>query len=421
MNRLSIDLLFNLVSLAFLAVAGIALNVIIGRYFGPAELGLFNVVFALFIFVSQLGSAGIQYSTLRLASLHRGGEDAQAVFSSAVAVVLVTSSAALALAVLATPAVALIFDMDGIARGYLLSLPGLWCFSVNKVLLAFVNGLGSMRAFAVFQSCRYLFMVGALVLAMLAGIDGASLPVILTLSEGVLLLFLAFHLRSHLARMLRPLPAAAGWRSRHLRFGLLAMPSGVVAELNTRVDILLLGAILGSVQTGIYSIAILLAEGYGQVVFVFRNVINPHLAPIVEARDQAALSRLLRQAGGAALALMLVGGVALVALFPLIDAFLLLDRFSEAWLPLAILVLGIGLTGPLMIFAMIVSQGGRPGHYTLLTTVILVSNIVFNLIGVYTLGMVGAAIGTGLSFAVGAVALVVMTQRLFGLSLWRLW
>lgn len=416
-KELTFNLVANIASLAFLAVAGIALNIVIGRYYGPADLGLFNVVFALFIFASQLGSAGIQYSTLRMTSLHREDDDAHSIFSSAVLIVIGTSSATVVIAALAVPLVALVFDVDGITRGYLLSLPGLWCFSVNKVLLAFINGRGAMLAFAVFQSSRYLLMIAALLAVMTAGVGGAGLPVILTISEVVLLILLLVHLRGFFTRRAAPTATRALWRSRHLRFGLLAMPSGVMAELNTRVDILLLGAILGGVQTGIYSIAILLAEGYGQVVFVVRNVINPLLGSIVEQRDQVGLSRLVRNVGGATLLIMVVGGAFLVALFPLFDRYLLLDRFADARVPLAILVAGIGFTGPFMIFSMIMSQGGRPGYYTTLTTFILVINIVFNLIGVYTLGMVGAAIGTGLSYLAGATVLVLLTRRLFGLRL----
>ena len=416
-SRLSIDLIINLASLGFLAVAGISLNIIIGHYFGPAHLGLFNVVFALFIFASQLGSAGIQYSTLRLTSLHREDGQAQPILSSALAIVIITSTAATAVFALATPVITTIFQMDGIARGYLLSLPGLWCFSINKVLLAFINGLGSMRAFAFYQSCRYLLMVAALLLVMMVGLEGSSLPVILTISETILLVALLFHLRTNLAQTIRFSASISEWRSRHLQFSLLAMPSGVVAELNTRVDVLLLGAVLGEVQTGIYSIAILLAEGYGQVIFVIRNVINPQLTHIVERRDQTSLSRLVRYVGGATMLLLLAGAALLIALFPLFDRYLLLGRFSEAQVPLTILVIGIGLTGPLMIFSMILSQGGRPGCYTTLMILILVLNIVFNLIGVLTYGMVGAAIGTALSILAGAIMLFVSTYRLFGLRL----
>ena len=39
------NVLWNMASLAFLAAAGLLLNFAIGRFYGPAALGLFNVVF----------------------------------------------------------------------------------------------------------------------------------------------------------------------------------------------------------------------------------------------------------------------------------------------------------------------------------------------------------------------------------------
>jgi len=417
LNRLSIDLLVNLASLACLAVAGIALNVMIGRTYGPEALGLFNIVFAMFIFGSQFGSAGLQYSTLRHVSLSRSGRDTRLIFTSALQIVLVTSTVTIAVAVACTPLLAVIFEIPGLSRAWLLAIPGLWCFSINKVLLAFLNGLGAMRAFALYQSCRYLLMLAAMALLVAVDVEAADITLLLTLSEATLLFLLGGHLYVLVGKLPTAPPGTAGWRKEHLRFGGLAMPSGVIAELNTRVDVLLLGAILGSFQTGIYSVAILLAEGFGQVVFVVRNVVNPLLGPIVERRDQEALSRLVRNIGGATLALMMMGGAALVAAFPLFDRYLLLGRFGDAFWPLLFLVVGLTLAGPLLVFSMILSQGGRPGVYSALMTSILVSNIVFNLVGVYALGIVGAAIGTAISYLVGVATLVVICRRVFGLRL----
>lgn len=417
LNKLSLDLLANLASLAFLAAAGIALNITIGRYYGPADLGLFNVVFAMFIFASQFGSAGLQYSTLRFASLKQSSAETRAVLLSALRIVLTTASATVAVAAVATPAVAAVFDMAGLGRAWLLALPGLWCFCVNKVLLAFLNGVGAMRAFAFYQSLRYLLMVAALFLAMRSGFPGTDLAVILSISEAFLLISLVPQLISLLRSSPRSPIRSNVWHAAHLRFGILAMPSGVIAELNTRVDVLLLGALLGSYQTGVYSIALLLVEGFAQIVFVVRNVVNPLLGPLVERRDQAALTNLVRIAGGATLGLMVVGGVLLLAVFPVLDRLLLLGRFGEAFWPLVILVSGLTMAGPHLAFSMVLSQGGRPAIYTMLMTSILVSNVVFNLIGVYTYGIIGAAIGTALSYVLGVVTLQVLCRRVFHLSL----
>jgi len=416
-SKLILDVGANLTSLFILFVAGILINVIIGRNYGPGDLGLFNIVFAIFILFSQIGSFGLQYSTLSFISANQTDPAARTqILRDALRVGLVTSSGATAIAVLLTPVLEAIFDLDGLAAAWLLALPGLWCFAINKVLLAYLNGLGHMRWFAFFQSTRYIAMLAAVAALSAAGADGKILSVILSIAECLLLLSM-LPIAVTAFRSI-PLEQQASWRQRHVRFGLFAMPSGAVAELNTRVDVLLIGAILGGAQTGYYSIAILLAEGYGQAVFVIRNVLNPMLAKIVLERDQEGLSRLVRMFGALTLALMVVGGAILIAAFPLFNAYILIERFSEAQLPLTILVVGIGLTAPWMIFTMILPQGGRPGYYTVLMVLILAFNIVLNFVGINMLGLVGAAIGTSLSFVAGAVTLSILVKRVFGLRLW---
>lgn len=417
-HKLTIDMIANLVSLAVLFIAGILINVVIGRQYGPDALGLFNIIFAIFILFSQFGSFGLQYSTLSFTAVRAGQPTEQLhVLREALRIGLVTSSCTVALALLVTPGLAWIFELDDLPAAWLMALPGLWCFALNKVLLAYFNGLGEMRLFALFQSGRYVAMLIAVAILTALVTDGKYLSAILSVAEVVLF----FAMAPIAVARLRALPRdnSASWRKRHIRFGVLALPSGAVAELNTRVDVLLLGTMLGVVQTGYYSIAILLAEGYGQAIVVLRNVINPLLAKIALERDQTGLSHLVRTFGSIAFVLMAAGGIALIALFPLLNSYVLAGQFSAAQIPLAILVTGIGLTGPWMIFSMILSQGGRPGSYTMLMISILAANITFNIVGIYTLGLIGAAIGTSLSYVVGALILTILVRRNFGLRLWQ--
>ena len=64
-TTLKTGIIWNLFSLLFLAVAGIALNIQIGRSYDAETLGLFNIIFAVYILFSQLSTFGIHFSTLQ--------------------------------------------------------------------------------------------------------------------------------------------------------------------------------------------------------------------------------------------------------------------------------------------------------------------------------------------------------------------
>lgn len=417
LQKLTINLAVNLSSLAFLAIAGFAINVLIGRYYGPADLGIFNVIFALFIFLSQFGSFGLQYSTLRFASLSREPDEQRLIFRSAIGLAVVTSSVTVGVGFALTPVIGHLFDLGGTVWPWLIVLPGLWCFSLNKVLLAFLNGIEAMRSFAAYQSCRYIVMALSLLAFIKLGLPGSIISVILTVAECALLPLLVMRLAAYFGMPGGLAKTVGGWRRQHVRFGAVAMPSGVMAELNTRVDTLIVAVMLGVHETGIYTIAILLAEGLGQVVPVVRNVINPMLAPIVEQRDQQALRTLTRRLGLATAAVMILGSLLLTALFPYLDRWYLNSVFAAAYQPLVILLVGQIVAAPMMIFAMILNQGGKPALFTLFMTIMLIANVAFNVIGTAGWGLSGAAVGTALSYLVGVAALHFLCLRAFRLRL----
>ena len=75
-RRFRRDVIWNLASLAFLAVAGVGINLLIAATGGPDALGVFQQVFAVFVIASQLAVFGVHVSVLRSVSVGvDAGED----------------------------------------------------------------------------------------------------------------------------------------------------------------------------------------------------------------------------------------------------------------------------------------------------------------------------------------------------------
>ena len=58
------------------------------------------------------------------------------------------------------------------------------------------------------------------------------------------------------------------WLIEHLNFGVKGFLSGALAEVNTRVDVILLGLYTNFTIVGIYTFAATFAEGFSQISFV---------------------------------------------------------------------------------------------------------------------------------------------------------
>ncbi len=416
-RELKRGLAWNASSLVILGLSGFAMLAAIERLFGGEVLGRFQLVWGAYVILSQLGVGGLDRSVLRAVAEARGNRSRVAALAwgallPAVCLALLVG----ALFALAAQPFAAAMGSPDVATGVLVAAPGLVFFSVNKVLLGVVNGLGRMRAFACYQALRYLLMPASVVAMHGLGWEGAWVPALFSLTEGALLLVLAGEFSATVGR---PEPGVQREMGPHLRFGLRSVLAGVILELNTRLDVLMLGYFLTSDgPVGIYSLAVAVAEGVFQLVVVMQNNYNPILARHLAARRHAELASVVAVGKRRAWTALLAVGVVSVALFPL-GAELLMGGpgYRDAWLPYAILMGSICLAAGWLPFGQILLMGNRPGWHTLLMTGVLGMNFLGNALLIPHLGLAGAAVGTGLAFLVSAALTVLLSRKALGFKL----
>ncbi len=411
------DVLWNFGSLAILGVSGIALNVLIGAVYGASALGVFNQVVAAYIFFSQAAVGGIDRSVLRATAEH-AGERAQ-VTSLVLAAVWPT----LLLASLSTAAfyasrgwIAELLDSPGVAVGIAWATPGLFLFAVNKVLLAATNGARRMRVFAVFNALRYVLILVGLLVAMKLDFESDALAFVFTFSEGLLFLGLVVEVGLQLGR-----PRGREWipwSFEHLRYGLKSVVSGMLLELNSRVDVLMVGFFLDDARVGIYSFAAILAEGVFQPLVVLQNNYNPLLARHIAAREHDELREMARK--GRRTTYVLMGAICAFAVlvYP-IYVMLVGDRveFWESWLPFGVLMAGMFAASGYMPFAQTLLMANRPAWHSLMMGCIVAVNVVGNYLLIPRLDIVGAALATAICLVSSALFLVTFVRWRVGVRL----
>src|SRR5262245_13565549 len=120
---------------------------VIGMWWDEAALGAFNLVTAAMFAVAVLGACGLQFAVLRAIAEDPHDRDrvAALVIGALVPGVAIAALATLIYVALHGP-VGDLLDSPVVASGMLWSAPGLFCFSINKLLMGVVNGLRRMRA-----------------------------------------------------------------------------------------------------------------------------------------------------------------------------------------------------------------------------------------------------------------------------------
>jgi len=419
-SRFQAALVWNIGSLAVLGVSGIALNALIGALYDEAALGMFNQALAAYIFFSQAAVGGIDRSVLK--EVAACAEERLRVTATVAAGLLPTVLLAGLVTVVfwfARIPIGAWLESPGTAEGIAWATPGLFFFALNKVLLATVNGLSRMRAFAVYQALRYVLILAALGGFALLDTErehAAHLAGVFSFAEGGLFLVLALEVWLQVRG-----PLVRDWRERigpHLRFGLRSVGSGVLLELNARVDVLMIGWLMLDSDVGVYTFAAMICEGIYQLLVVLQNLYNPVLAREIAAKRLEELHATIQRGKRRTyLGMLAAAGLALL-LYP-VALELLTDKpgFGESVVPFRWLLLGIVLCAGYIPFAQTLLMAGHPATHTLYMVLTVLFNVAGNAILIPQLGLAGAAISTSISMFLGIFVLTGFVRRRTGLRL----
>lgn len=403
-TRFVSGIVWNLGSFAVMAASGFALNVLIGRFYGAATFGIFTQVLACYYVFSQLAVGGLGYSTLSFVgrSTHSPDGIRGYVFSALVLVLALSALVTVVAAALSKP-IGVLLDSPDVTAGILWTLPGLACFALNKVLLFALNGIGQMRAHALFTTLRYL-----LIIIIAAGLvfwraDSLSLPLALSAGEIILLPILATY--THRLDLWAVQSVLKRHVDEHVAFAARSFLTPLIQDASTKIDVFLLGIFAPDDVVGVYAFAAMLAlEGFYQLLYVVQINLSPLMSAIpAEARCKE-IRRLVHLAW-----LRLTPPFAVLALIAALS-FVPITRvltgnsiFDSGWVYFAILAGAIALCSAYLPFLTALNQWNRPGTLLTLVFVQALVNVLLNLVLIPFFGGVGAALATGVSFVVLAL------------------
>ena len=418
-HRLRRDIGWNLVSVVLLGAVGLGLNFLIGGWWGADALGSFTLVTIPFFAFAVAGACGLQYAALRAVAEQPGDR------SRVAAVAVGALVPGIALAVLVTVLfVALrgpmgdLLESPAVTAGVLYAAPGLFCFAVNKIILGVTNGLRRMRAYAMYTSLRYTLIAVGLVLARVLDIRAEQLPVIWTIAECSLFVVLLVELFATVDVLRGFSGDWRRWAREHLDFGARGVLATLASEVNSKIDVWLLGVALPDNRVGIYSLASALYEGAMQIAVVLQNNLNPLIAKQLangERSEVEALARRVRRWFVPAMVAMC--GIAALC-YPFFIPKLLGDpAFADGAPVFGIMMAGLALASPWLPVNQFLLMASRPGWYTVSISIVLATNFVGNLALIPLFEVRGAAVATATSMVVSALLVFVMSRRIVGVKI----
>lgn len=392
-------LIWNYISLVFMALGGLCFSILIGYFYDAEALGYFNTFYAIYIAVSQVAVWGCHSAiTKKVSETPDNNSLSKSYFVSGIIIAIFVS------VVLYITLILLLFIFDGSLLGYTnfeinALLFGVCAFAINKILLGYLNGQSRMKEYAVFQTLRNIFISGFIILVAIFHFDRKYLIWSFFLAEVLLLIcempslckggFEGLRIKKEILKEI-------------FTFGYRIMPSNMVLELNSKADILCLSFITGDERlVGIYSFAVLFAEGFYQVFVVVRRSINPKITQqylsktFKEYYDKT--NRLFNRVGY----LLAVGcGIAILIVHRLAGLVMKDSIYQQGTMALFIVTVAIVINYKSIIWGNALSQTGFPKQESMVNIVTIFSNVAMNILLINLFGMIGAAVATGISYFV---------------------
>ena len=382
-------LTWNLVALLFAAATGLMAYFLIARGYGPEGLGVFAQTLTWFAIMAQVAALGIHYAVLHETANASTQAEARAVVNAGVTVVALVSTLAAAFSFAMAPVVGSVvesFPLVSTIRGASLALV---FHALAKVVAAGLNGCHRMTAFSSVAAARAAGMLLAVIWLGESGAPVDQLGLAFVASE--LSALAAAVVSWGVVRPSRSLETARALA----RFGTRATTAAITVEINSRIDIAVLGVLASDQIVGVYALAATGFEGVFQIFVLLRNQMNPMVALAVGQNNPSRIDELFRQLRPWTLAIS--SGVLIFAgllLRPAVEILGLSQEFLDARTPLLILLAGLVLAAPLLPFDQLLMIGGEPGAQSKAVLVSLLVNVVLNLVLVPFWGGIGAAIGT---------------------------
>lgn len=171
-------------------------------------------------------------------------------------------------------------------------------------------------------------------------------------------------------------------------YGIKAASYNIVILINTRVDHLLIGSILGLTQLGFYSVAVIVSELTGKLARILSEVMFPKSSGLNDKEADQLTNLLLKLVFLASLIFVLITAPISFYLVPKIFGV----DFSKSVLPLLILLPGGIFANLNLILVTDLSARGRPGLTTLAAIASSCVIVLGNLLFTPTYGITSAAI-----------------------------
>lgn len=400
---------------------GFVITVLLGRYLGAGELGLYRMASTIQGMVMLFAGIGLPSAMLKYVAEYRNDRnETNKIMSSGLITTIFLGIFFSILLYLSSGIFENYFNMPGLS-GLLKLLSPIFPFAlIGAVQLGLLNGLREMTKFAKSLIIQSILMVVISVPLIYWGFGAAGAVIGVVLSSIGMNIYLTQVTKDYFNITFEEY---ARTTKKMLQFGVKVFAAGSINLINSRIDIILIGLFLASTDLGYYTVAISLSSFFWLIPLSVQKITGPATSTYWKENNHLALNYMLdKSMKYCTIILVLIGlGLGFFAEH-IITIIFHKEDFVSSVLPLQILLIGTVIRGSIaQPIGGSLSGIGRPGVDMITVAVIAIINITMDIILIPKIGIIGAAIATTISLSLGSFVSLYYVRKFISIKIDVYW
>ena len=397
-KKFAFDVGITFISSSISMFLGFIITILLGRYFGAGDLGLYRMAFTIYGIAMLVGAIGIPTAMIKFVAEYKGdASNTNAIVSAGVITSLFLGIVSSLIFYLSAGMLERIFNMTGLSELLKLLSLALPFALVNGAFLGLLNGLREMKKYGIATIIQSLLMILITILLIYYGYGVAGAIIGIVLSSAGSCLFLLWFSKDYFKIRFSGYFTEA---EKVLRFGWKIVAINGINQINYQTDTILIGYFLTMEDIGYYGVAIGLSKFFWLVPQAIQMISYPATSEYWTNNNNAALQMVVNKSMKYTAYILIPIGLGIGFFADDIVILIFGKGFLYAIPPLQILIVGSVFFGIFISIGSVLTGVGRPDLSLKINSVGAIINIILNLSLIPFFGISGAAFATVTSYII---------------------
>ena len=400
------DIQWSFISLAISSLVHFLLRVVLGRELGASGLGLYTLVFTIYMFGMQFAAFGIGAALTKYIAEHNENLKRVKEFVSSGVIGSFISGLTFGIILYLSSNVIAINFFHSPEMVHLLKITA-FCFpfiALQKTVLGTLTGLRKMNYFAllnIIQNVSVVALSVVLVITFKMNVTGAVFGFVLpTIVMGPLALGCIKNFFKVPSKLFNTVLRELSW------FGFYVVLTNSIGMILSQTDSLLIGHFMDETEVGYYAVAVILVQGITLLPQAVQRVTSPAIAAYHGKGEYENIKKLIRNTMLKTSLITIFFSVLLAIFGRFFIELLFTKEFLPAYPPMLILLVGNAIHTLTISVGGALSSIGKVNIIFRISALCALINILLNVILIPKFGIIGAASATSISLVITVIVVL---------------